>query len=672
MPTTPFIGRRPLYIETYARAVSAAARYEDLLSTVREEQDRLSYLDSLITAERQTLAALSETFRARPVDLSQVQAVLREQYSIDDAARQRAAGARSARAAAVSLPARELAILNDVISTDSRADVAAIAIDLATGATPERADLILAQIAATGALSAPEVSQLRGRIDQRTAAYRGGTGGAVDTERQREVSAAMEVLLSSSPEAIRGGFAGREIADLRTLTATALRRRSAESEEEAVSEYLQDRAEALEDSAFATAEEAYQAALEIVRTTGDPSAIEDAFARDIYEEAREKQAYRNDQRADFEEEVLSSRKRLSDLDSRRASSPGAQYDDPAREVYRRELEARGFDFERNDGRYIQYQQSPYYDALIKADDLVSSVLETGNVLEAVDADQRLARDLLLALDRADKPYDIDTLRKQLGKTMKGEQLDDAVAFALAFKEQTSRNLDDPSQLERQRKIEGTQKTQREEAEKTAEARSVERRAEEARLVDAEARAKTAPPARSFEADFLSRRISGMSRDEAARAAREASGRNRRPVSPPVATPTTQRRLRTPTPAPTPTPTPAPTVAPTPAPTPERRADPSNPAFEYQPTAAGDYIVYRDGVRTGRAVKGSTAFRSIESVLSGGQPLARPPAPPPEEEAPPPGFGRSGFEIRGTPPAAASFGRRPGETDEQYERRLLGE
>ena len=251
--------------------------------------------------------------------------------------------------------------------------------------------------------------------------------------------------------------------------------------------------------------------------------------------------------------------------------------------------------------------------------------------------------------------------------MKGEQLDDAVAFALAFKEQTSRNLDDPSQLERQRKLEAAQKTQREEAEKTAEARSVERRAEEARLVDAEARAKTAPPARSFEADFLSRRISGMSRDEAARAAREASGRNRRPVAPPVATPTTQRRLRTPTPAPAPTPTPAPTVAPTPAPTPERRADPSNPAFEYQPTAAGDYIVFRDGVRTGRAVKGSRAFRSIESVLSGGQPLARPPAPPPGQV-----FELPAVEIRGTPPAAASFGRRPGETDEQYERRLLGE
>ncbi len=667
MPTTRYAGRRPIYIENYARAVSAAARYEDLLSTVREEQDRLSYLDSLITAERQTLAALSETFRARPVDLSQVQAVLRDQYSIDDAARQRAAGARSARAAAVSLPERELAILNQAIASGSRADVATVAKELATGATPERGDLILAQIAATGALTAPEVSQLREQVSQRTRAYRGGTGGAVDTERQREVSAAMEVLVSSSPEAIRGGFAGREIADLRTLTATALKQRAGAEEDAAVADYLRDRAEALEASEYATAEEAYQASLELVRATGDPSAIEDQYARDIYEEAREKQAYRNDQRADFEEEVLASRKRLADLDSRRQSSPGAQYDDPAREVYRRELEARGFDFERNDGRYIQYQQSPYYDSLIKADDLVRSILDTGEALKAVDADQRLARDLLLALDRADKPYDIDTLRKQLGKTMKGEQLDDAVAFALAFKEQTSRNLDDPSQLERQRKLEAAQKTQREEAEKTAEARSVERRAEEARLVDAEARAKTAPPARSFEADFLSRRISGMSRDEAARAAREASGRNRRPVAPPVATPTTQRRLRTPTPAPAPTPTPAPTVAPTPAPTPERRADPSNPAFEYQPTAAGDYIVFRDGVRTGRAVKGSRAFRSIESVLSGGQPLARPPAPPPEQV-----FELPAVEIRGTPPAAASFGRRPGETDEQYERRLLGE
>ena len=655
MPTTQYAGRRPIYIENYARAISAASRYEDLLSTVREEQDRLSYLDSLLTAERQTLAALSETFRARPVDLSQVQAVLRDQYSIDDAARQRAAGARSARAAAVSLPDRDLAILNQAIASGSRADVASVAKELATGATPERGDLILAQIAATGALSAPEVSQLREQVSQRTRAYRGGTGGAVDTERQREVSAAMEVLVSSSPEAIRGGFAGREIADLRTLTATALKQRAGAEEDAAVADYLRDRAEALEASEYATAEEAYQASLELVRATGDPSAIADPFARDIYEEAREKQAYRNDQRADFEEEVLASRKRLADLDQRRQSSPGAQYDDPAREVYRRELEARGFDFERNEGRYIQYQQSPYYDSLIKADDLVRGVLDTGNALAAVDADQRLARDLLLALDRAGKPYDIDTLRKQLGKTMKGEQLDDAVAFALAFKEQTSRNLDDPSQLERQRKIEATQKDQRASAEKDAVARAAERREEEGRLL--------AATEKTFESDFLANRIGGMSRDDAARAARE-----RRPAAPTAATPTTQRRLRTPAVAPTVAPAPA--VAPTPPPAPERRADPSNAAFEYQPTAAGDYIVFRDGVRTGRAVKGSRAFRSIESVLSGGQPLARPPAPTPEE----PVFERNpgSVQITGTPPAADRFKQRPGETDEQYERRIFGE
>lgn len=659
MPTTRYAGRRPIYIENYARAISAASRYEDLLSTVRLEQDRLSYLDSLLTAERQTLAALSETFRARPVDLSQVQAVLREQYSIDDAARQSAAGARSARAEAVSLPERELAILNDVISRGSRADVADVAKQLATGATPERGDLILAQIAATGALSAPEVSQLREQVSQRTAAYRGRTGGAVDTERQREVSAAMEVLVSSSPEAIRGGFAGREIADLRTLTATALKQRAEAAEDVAVADYLRGRAEALESSEYATADEAYQAALELVRATGDPSAIADPFARDIYEEAREKQAYRNDQRADFEEEVLSSRKRLADLDQRRQSSPGAQYDDPAREVYRRELEARGFDFERNGGRYIQYQQSPYYDSLIKADDLVRGVLDTGNALAAVDADQRLARDLLLALDRAGKPYDIDTLRKQLGKTMKGEQLDDAVAFALAFKEQTARSLDDPSQLERQRKIEKTQKIQRDNAENDAVARASERREEEQRLRIA--------TEKTFQSDFLANRIGGMSRDEAARVAREESGQVALEASgqdlytgAPLER-TGQRRIE-------PTAAPVPTVAPTSPPAPERRADPSNQSFEYQPTAAGDYIVYRDGVRTGRAVKGSRAFQSIESVLSGGQPLARPPAPAPEA----PVFELPEVEIRGTPPTAASFGRRQGETDEQYERRLLGE
>ena len=656
MPSTNYTGRRPIYIENYARAVSAAARYEDLLATVREEQDRVAYLDSLITAENQTKAALTETFRARPVDLSQVKALLRSQYAIDDAARQRAAGAVAARVAAESLPAQELAILNTALGTGSRAETVRVAKELADRATPQRAAAIITKIASTGILPAGELQQLQEQISQRTAAYKGGRV-AVDGRQQEAVSAAMDVLLSSAPLAIRGGYAGREIADLRRLTATALKERAEISEDAAMSQYLANRATALEDSEFATAEEAFQAALEIVRATGDPSAIQDQFARDIYEEAREKQAYQNDQRADFEEEVLASRQRLAELESRRASSPGAQYDDPAREVYRRELEARGFDFERNDGRYVQYQQSPYYESLIKADDMVRSVLDTGAALEAVDQDQRLARDLLQALDRAGKPYDIETLRKKLGKTMEGERLDDAIAFALAFKEQTTRGLDNPSQLERQRKLEETQRRQQESAKASASARANERRGEEERLRNAEEKAKTAPPSDQFASRFYANRLRGMSMEDASR---EARG-----VAPASAIPTTSRRPREPRTV-QPDAAPVAPIAPV-APAPVRIADPTNPAFEFERTEAGDYIVYRDGRRTGRAVQGSRAFRSIESVLSGGPALSPPPPAPVVDEAP-----ELVFEPIKIERETEGFSRRPGETDQQYERRLLGE
>ena len=228
MPSTNYTGRRPIYIENYARAVSAAARYEDLLATVREEQDRVAYLDSLITAENQTKAALTETFRARPVDLSQVKALLRSQYAIDDAARQRAAGAVAARVAAESLPAQELAILNTALGTGSRAETVRVAKELADRATPQRAAAIITKIASTGILPAGELQQLQEQISQRTAAYKGGRV-AVDGRQQEAVSAAMDVLLSSAPLAIRGGSVERTREDIGRCCNVAIPRKSRDS-----------------------------------------------------------------------------------------------------------------------------------------------------------------------------------------------------------------------------------------------------------------------------------------------------------------------------------------------------------------------------------------------------------------------------------------------------------
>ena len=99
MATTSFMGRRPQYLESYARTVSAYQRYQDITKDIQVEQDRVNYLDSLMASERQNLTNLSEVFRVRPQDLGAAQALLQQQYAGEDAARRRVASGAAGRAA---------------------------------------------------------------------------------------------------------------------------------------------------------------------------------------------------------------------------------------------------------------------------------------------------------------------------------------------------------------------------------------------------------------------------------------------------------------------------------------------------------------------------------------------------------------------------------------------
>ena len=60
MATTSFAGRRPTYLEQYARTVASYQRYQDITRDIQAEQDRLNYLDSLIQSERQNLTNLRQ------------------------------------------------------------------------------------------------------------------------------------------------------------------------------------------------------------------------------------------------------------------------------------------------------------------------------------------------------------------------------------------------------------------------------------------------------------------------------------------------------------------------------------------------------------------------------------------------------------------------------------
>ena len=99
MPSTSFAGRRPRYIEQYARTVAAYQRFDDITRDIASEQDRINYLDSLLQNENANLTNLNEVFRVRPPDASGAMELLRQQYASEDASRRRTAAASCRRRA---------------------------------------------------------------------------------------------------------------------------------------------------------------------------------------------------------------------------------------------------------------------------------------------------------------------------------------------------------------------------------------------------------------------------------------------------------------------------------------------------------------------------------------------------------------------------------------------
>jgi len=349
---------------------------------------------------------------------------------------------------------------------------------------------------------------------------------------------------------------------------------------------------------FSTEQDAFMAALgalqDGVLAVEDFASEEDYdFAKALYDEAKAKKAYRNDQRVNFEPEVLQSRQRVAQLEQARAEAPGAQYTDPSRERFRRELIARGYDPDLNQGRYLQYQKSPYYKAMVRADDILNDIIAADIELEAVGKPQRLARDLIRQLDATGRPYDLKKVERQLGKVLEGEELQEGLAFALATKEYDSQGLQSPAQRELQK------------AAKEREAKAQEQAAQ----ADAEITADLEQEL-DQQALFVKRLQRSATQEEAVAQQRALQ----QPLEPaPEREVTTYSPVELETEAMN-------TVA-----------DPSDPRFRYRRLADGYEVTRTDmpDMQPRIARPGTRAFRSIEQVLAGGQPL--PPAPPPAPE-----------------------------------------
>ena len=575
MATTSFRGRRPQYIESYARTVSAYQRFQDISQDIQAEQDRLNYLDSLMASERQNLTNLNEVFRVRPQDLGAAQALLQQQYAGEDAARRRIAAGRAGRAADLQLPRGQVAELRRLLTGPSRQPASArdAALRIVTpDTTPEQAAELLGLLEELQ-LDPQAIQQVRDQVTRvsRGTARTGAPRAASPEERAAEdaIQQQLEAAFFAGPAGIRGGYDGQAIVERREQTA------------------------APEGLSFSTEADAFAAALAAMQdgtlSAEDFASEEDfRFAKALYDEAKAKKAYRNDERVNFEPEVLASRARVAELQQLRAEAPGAQYTDPTRERFKRELIARGYDPDKNNGRYLQYQQSPYYGAMIAADDILDSLLADDVELEAVNRGQRMAADLVRQLDAAGKPYDIRKVEKQLGKVLEGEELQGALAFALATKEYDAQGMSSPNQRELQR------------AAKQREARAEE----QARQHDAEITADIEAEAKA-EFDFARRLAKPRSQEEAFSQMFALQ-------------PEPELELRG-------------EIAPVPA-----QIDPSDERFSYRKTADG-YQVIQEGREPYNVPRGSRAARSIEQVLAGGAPLPplQPAPAPPAAPAPAP-------------------------------------
>ena len=575
--------KREDYYERYARELAAVNRLKRFEAEVENEQQRLTYLDSLVQNERANLTSLQQVFAVPPVDLAAVQAVLQQ---VGDAAAQRAsiaAGSRAARVEATSLSKDERAAI--MAGASVKGDAPGILRRATALITPEMTPETAAAIASFATSQAQKFAstgqELGGVLAnlQRAAGTAKGkvpTGAGADTAAQAAASRALEQFAFAGPSGVRGGYGGLAIVERRAMTADELERAGDKAA-----------AEKLRASGFATQEDALQAALEVARATGDIKQA-DAYARDIYIEARNKQAYRNDQRADFEEEILASRKRIAQLEAERGALDAA-YDDPALEVLRRELEAQGYKVERKGSadewknRYLQYQNTPIYDTLLKADRLVEDARTNARPLQADTVAQTKAVNLARAYDQAGTEYDINVLREQLekDKSLNAASIDDALAFLVAYRE-LGGEKQAPAKLEADAKAaQASKQTEAQKAE-AAKARLEGLKAQKAELETRAAATNAAPAPQAAPAVLPAALQAGLG-----------------------ALPGVAATVGT---------------AAQPSATAGLVQDPTNANYQYRPRAEGGFDVVFKGQPSGIAAQGTRAAQSIANVLSGAEPL----------------------------------------------------
>ncbi len=436
--------------DRYRDAVSARARYASALSRITtdiaDEQQRYQ-------AERSYLEQMRSELNALDLELSKVatqdQAALELLRFVDkaqiEAVQARAVrGERAARERALPGGLRPLVAADERVIPGKQATYATSAVQAlqATGdaaLTREQAAEVL-RIAEQSGLAESELARVRdAAAGTRRAAVGPEVGGRPLTREQQEelarVERAIGVIEYGGPSGIAGGADGDAVVRRRADTALTPDELFA-TEADAFEGYLTllEDGRATPDELAARFPNATPEQLQTALTTGQR----------VYNEAKAKKAYRNDQRKLFNDRYLSQAQAVAEAQGR-VDQLRPEFLDPAQERTRRMLREQGID---PDDPYLQYYGTAMYKYAPAADRIIEQT--QGELpIEAASKTQAGIVRLLDQYEATDTQWKVSDLEQQLSKTLKGDELEDAIGFALAYDRQRAEGAKPQTQLQMQ-------------------------------------------------------------------------------------------------------------------------------------------------------------------------------------------------------------------------------
>ncbi len=436
------------YTYSFMAGLALPVMYQRVAAEYVDLERRREFVDGMIAQENQQIANLEQVFKTPATDSSTLQALLErlERQNIDLSRVGSGAGAR-------------LADVEKAYRQAAQNSPSGAFTDLTTNDTLTNAEYRVALrgykagLVAGGASQAEADSQANRVGTSRTNAgikfaREGDSGRKAALEAVGETEQAILDLRQRGPTGIAGGASGQVEVERRQGTA------------------------APEGSTFATEEDAFVAAIAAL-SDGElsqddfESEVDFSTAKRVYDAAKASGAYRNDQRASFEDAMLSARRRLAQLEAQAQEIARPEGVSREQEMARKQLEARGYDLSKP---YVAQQKSRYYPNLIRADELFNASLEAADRLAAEDPDrfttpqgmgsvvlptnrsQTLARDYVAQRwERGDENLSMREAERQFGKVLKGDDLQEALSFAIAFHKGLKLNVQTPSDADQQMK-----------------------------------------------------------------------------------------------------------------------------------------------------------------------------------------------------------------------------